>query len=74
MSYEYVCVQVLVEAHTRALHDQEWIFAGLARFVMVARDNATGESSYLPGSSGAGYLKSVETSWEVPGGLLGLGI
>ena len=37
--------QVLIEAHTRALQDEEWAFAGLARFVMVARDNSTGDNS-----------------------------
>ena len=40
-----VCdMQVLIEAHTKAQEEAAWIFGGLARFVMVARDNDTGEA------------------------------
>jgi len=35
---------VLIEAHTRA-HGEAWTFGGLARFVMVARDNQTGNAT-----------------------------
>lgn len=34
-----------MEAHTRGAGEEGWVFGGLARFVMVARDMDTGEAT-----------------------------
>ena len=39
LNYGMFWLQVLVEAHTKAQGESNWVFGGLARFVMAARDN-----------------------------------